>query len=148
MRIAGMSHLSLTVTDLDAARTFWTAVMGFEVAMESPGLVILVEARARVVVACVTHESGNGDSFDEHRVGLDHVAFEVDTVEQLRQWEARFTELGVPRAVIVESSFGSHLNLRGPENLAIELLVMHPAVREALFGRAGTVRDRLQALSS
>jgi glyoxylase I family protein len=122
--------------------------MGFEVALESPGLVILVEARTRVLIACVIHESGNGDSFDAHRVGLDHVAFEVDTVEQLRQWEARFTELGVPRAVITESPFGSHLNLRGPENLAIELLVMHAAVREALFGRAGTVRDRLQALSS
>jgi catechol 2,3-dioxygenase-like lactoylglutathione lyase family enzyme len=138
MRIAGMSHVALTVTDLEAARTFWTAVMGFTVAMESPGLVILVEARARVLVACVTHEAGDRDPFDERRVGLDHVAFEVDSIEQLRAWEGRLTELGVPPEPIVESPFGSHLNLRGPENLAIELLVMAPTVRAAMFGQDGT----------
>lgn len=146
MHIAGMSHVSLTVTDLNAARSFWTEVMGFEVAIESPSLVIFVQAQARALIACVTHEAGDQGSFDEHRVGLDHVAFEVDTVEELRTWEARLTERDARVATIVESPFGSHLNLRGPEHLAIELLVMNPAVREALFGQDGTARDRLRAL--
>jgi glyoxylase I family protein len=147
MHIAGMSHVSLTVTDLDAARTFWTEVMGFEVAVDSPSLIILVEARAEVLIACVTHEAGDPARFDERRVGLDHVAFEVDTVEELRGWEARLTERGVSVAPIVESPFGAHLNVRGPEHLAIELLVMNPAVRKALFGQSGTAQDRLRALS-
>jgi hypothetical protein len=51
-------------------------------------------------------------------------------------------------AAIVESPFGSQLTFGGSGNLAIELLVMTPAVREALFGQGGTARDRLRALGS
>jgi catechol-2,3-dioxygenase len=135
MHVAGMSHISLTVTDLGSARAFWTGVMGFEVAIESPGLVIFVDAQ--VVIACVTHEAGDRGAFDERRVGLDHLAFQIDTVEELQAWAARCAELGVPSAPIVESPFGSHLNIRGPEHLAVELLVMKPEARAALFGQGG-----------
>lgn len=132
MHLAGFSHVSLTVTDLDAARIFWTEVMGFEAVVEAPGLLIVVDAQ--VAIACVTHEAGDHGPFDERRVGLDHLSFDVETVDQLRAWEARLTGRGVPSAPIVESPFGSHLNVRGPENLAIELVVMRPEMREALFG--------------
>jgi catechol 2,3-dioxygenase-like lactoylglutathione lyase family enzyme len=136
MHVAGMSHVALTVTDLDSARTFWTQVMGFAAAMESAGLIVFVDVRSQVTISCVVHESGEPGPFDERRVGLDHLAFQIDTVDELRAWAAR---LGVPTTSIVESPFGSHLNLRGPENLAIELLVMAPAAREALSGGGARV---------
>lgn len=147
MHISGLSHVALTVTDLTVARGFWTEVMGFEVAVDAPSLLILVDPPAQVVIACVEHDGGDGGPFDERRVGLDHPALQVDDIEQLRRWEARLIEAGRPASEIVESQWGSHLNVRGPDNLAIELLTMHGPVRDALFGTDGTIRERLQALA-
>jgi glyoxylase I family protein len=146
VHVAGISHVALTVTDIERARTFWTEVMGFEAAAELPGLLILVDTHARTTIACLTHEAGDPGPFDECHVGLDHLALQVDGIEELRAWEARLDEAGVSFSPIVESPWGAHLNVRGPENLAIELLAMKPEVLGAMYGQGGTAQDRLQAL--
>ena len=38
----GISHVSLSVTDMHRARWFWTTVMGFEVGIEVPGATVCV----------------------------------------------------------------------------------------------------------
>ena len=134
MTIAGISHLSLTVTDLRRARAFWVDVMGFAAKVEQPGLLIVVDPNASVVIACVTHDDGDSDAFDERRVGLDHLALDVDGIDALRSWETALEASNVVRSPMVESPFGWHVNLRAPDNIAVELLAMKPEVRAALCG--------------
>ncbi len=64
--------------------------------------------------------------FDEHNVGLDHLAYAVPDVEALLAWQQRLATLGVPPSPIAETDAGHHLNLRAPDNVAIELYVMKP----------------------
>jgi glyoxylase I family protein len=134
MTIGGISHLSMTVKDLDAACAFWVDVMGFVPRMEQPALAVLVHPAARISLALVTHDDGADGAFDERRVGLDHVALDVEGVEGLHAWESTLDEWNVPRSPITESPFGWHLNVRAPDNIAVELLAMKPEAVTMLYG--------------
>jgi glyoxylase I family protein len=134
MTIAGISHVSLTVKDLEAACGFWVDVLGFAVRIEQPGLAILVHRGAAISLALVTHEDSTEDTFDERRVGLDHLALDVDGIDALRTWEAALETANVERSPIAESPFGWHLNVRAPDNIAVELLAMKPEATAMLYG--------------
>jgi len=134
MTIAGISHVSLTVTNLDPARAFWVDVMGFVPKVEQPGLLIVVDPSATVAIACVVHDDGDGQAFDERHVGLDHIALNVDGSDTLLAWQRTFEASNVACSPVVESSFGWHLNVRAPDNIAVELLAMKPEASAALYG--------------
>lgn len=134
MTIGGISHVSLTVRDLAAARAFWVDVMGFVPRIEEPALVILVHAASRVSLALVTHEDGAEGAFNERQVGLDHLALDVEGMDALQNWETTLCSLNVERSEIVETPFGWHLNVRAPDNIAVELLAMKPEAAAMLFG--------------
>jgi glyoxylase I family protein len=134
MTIGGISHISLTVSDLDAARRFWVEVLGFVPRIEQPALVILVHPASSTSLALVTHDGGAADAFDERRVGLDHLALDVAGMAALREWESTLGAADVERSPIVESPFGWHLNVRAPDNIAVELLAMKPEAAAMLYG--------------
>jgi glyoxylase I family protein len=59
-------------------------------------------------------------SFNERRIGLDHVAFACANRAELEQWRDRLEELGIPHGGIVDAHYGSGLSFRDPDNLALE----------------------------
>jgi glyoxylase I family protein len=130
--VLGISHVSLSVADMDAAARFWTEVMGFETFVENPRFRFFIHRGARLAVLVSDHESAVRCTFDELRIGLDHLAFAVPDVESLRSWEQRLTALGVPNSGITETDGGHHLNLRAPDNLPLELFVMSAAMLSSL----------------
>jgi glyoxylase I family protein len=128
----GISHVSLSVADMDAAARFWTEVMGFERFVDDPRFRFFIHRGAHLAVLVSDHESGVTGPFDELRIGLDHLAFAVPDVENLRSWEQRLTTLGVPNSGITETDGGHHLNLRAPDNLPLELFVMSASMLSSL----------------
>jgi glyoxylase I family protein len=122
--ILGLSHITLSVRDRDAARHFWADVLGFTIVDESPEVCFLLERSARLAVLLTDHDRTVTGGFDEHHVGLDHLALAVSQVEILRSWQQRLAAAGVPHSPIVETDGGHHLNLRAPDQIQIELYVM------------------------
>src|ERR1700722_12399074 len=82
-------HLRLTVTDLDRSRQFYTELLGFDVAVESPPADDPSAAEAFKILfggVVMTRDSlimglrpmaAPADRFDPNRVGLDHLSFNV-----------------------------------------------------------------------
>ena len=75
----GVHHFRLTVTDVDRAVAFYTGVLGFEKLMDlNPGAFL---SNGKVGLGIGPHpypeRAIKGDRFDENRVGLDHMSFEV-----------------------------------------------------------------------
>lgn len=136
--ILGLSHVSLSVRDLDAAKRFWVDVLGFEVFDEQPAYCFVFDRAGRLAVILSDHDQTVSGKFDEHNVGLDHLAYAVPHIEALHSWEQRLAALGVPHSPIVETDAGHHLNLRAPDNVPIELYVMNPQFA-ALLGLADDV---------
>ena len=130
--IVGLSHVALSVPDRDAARHFWVDVLGFELIDEEPGYSFVFDRGAGLAITLTDHDQTVSGPFDEHHAGLDHLAYAVPDVESLLSWEQRLAQLGVTHSPIVESDAGHHLNLRAPDNIAIELYVMKPEFAELL----------------
>jgi catechol-2,3-dioxygenase len=59
-------------------------------------------------------------SFNERRIGLDHLAFQCANRDELSQWVDRLNELGIAHSGIVDASYGSGLSFRDPDNIALE----------------------------
>jgi glyoxylase I family protein len=67
-----------------------------------------------------THPAGTGGTFDEHRTGLDHVAFACADRAELEAWAARLDELGIAHGGIYDAHYGSGVSFRDPDNVALE----------------------------
>ena len=105
-------HLRLTVTDVERSREFYTQLLGFEVAVESPPADDPSAAEAfKILFGGVVMARGNlimglrpmapsGDRFDPDRVGLDHLSFSVASRGDLDQAIRLFDERGVSHGQI------------------------------------------------
>jgi glyoxylase I family protein len=135
IEIGAIHHLRLTVTDVARSREFYTGLLGFEVAAESPppddpsydeiykvlfGGVVMVRGNLLMGLRPVAPD---GDRFDEDRVGLDHLSFSVASRGDLEVAVELFDEQGVPHGGITTlAGFGIHiLPFRDPDNIQIEL---------------------------
>ena len=112
-------HLRLTVTDVARSRQFYTSLLGFEIAAESPppddpsasevfkilfGGVVMIRGN---LLMGLRPMAPAGDRFDPDRVGLDHLSFGVASHDDLERAERVFEERGVPHGAITRlASFG------------------------------------------
>jgi len=105
-------HLRLTVTDVGRSREFYTSLLGFQVAVESPPPGDPAEAETfKILFGGVVMVRGNlimglrpmapeADRFDPDRVGLDHLSFSVPSRTDLEQAARLLDERGVPHGEI------------------------------------------------
>jgi glyoxylase I family protein len=128
-------HMRLTVTDVQRSREFYTGLLGFQVAVESPPPGDPAEAETfRVLFGGVVMARGNlimglrpmapaADRFDPDRVGLDHLSLGVPSREDLEQAVRLFDEYGVTHGEISRlSSFGIDvLSFQDPDGIQLEL---------------------------
>ncbi|MEA2516904.1 MAG: hypothetical protein QOG16_742 [Actinomycetota bacterium] len=125
--LAGFSHLSLTVTDVDASTAWWTELMGLIKVLDG------VEAGRRfttnihssgVIIGFRERETEGDDQFDESRVGLDHFALHVPARADLDGWLARLDELEIEHSEIKDVAYGSVLTFRDPDNIQAEFFAL------------------------
>ena len=133
--IGPIHHLRLTVTDLARSREFYTRLLGFDVAAESPpegdpeaeamypvlwGGIVMLRGTLLMGLRPVAQA---GDRFDEDRVGLDHLSFSVASRDELEQAAALFDQNGVPHGEIKAlPPFGIYImSFRDPDNIQVEL---------------------------
>jgi glyoxylase I family protein len=128
-------HLRLTVTDIERSRAFYTELLGFDVAVESPppddpsanetfkvlfgGLVM---TRGNLIMG-LRPMAPSGDRFDPDRVGLDHLSFSVGSRDDLEDALRLFDERGVGHGEITAlPSFGIDvLSFEDPDGVQLEL---------------------------
>jgi glyoxylase I family protein len=127
-----VSHIRLTVTDIDRSRRFYESVFGWPVAAEVPADAD-EETRERLsfLFGGVLYKVGDfliglrpvaTDRFDENRVGLDHLCLRVASRDELETAATLLDELGVTREPIKEIGHGFILEFRDPDNIALELI--------------------------
>ena len=133
--VGDVHHLRLTVTDVQRSREFYTGLLGFGVAVESPPPGDPAEGETfKVLFGGVVMIRGNlimglrpmapaADHFDPDRVGLDHLSFGVPSREDLEQAARLFDEHGVTHGEITRlPSFGIDvLSFEDPDGIQLEL---------------------------
>jgi glyoxylase I family protein len=128
-------HLRLTVTDLESSKQFYTGLLGFQVAVDSPppddpsaveafkilfGGVVMIRGNLLMGLRPMAPAS---DRFNPDRVGLDHLSFSVDSRAELEHAVQLFDEAGVSHGQITSmTSFGIDvLPFEDPDGIQLEL---------------------------
>jgi catechol 2,3-dioxygenase-like lactoylglutathione lyase family enzyme len=120
----GFSHITLTVTDSKRSADFYSALFGANVMDASDAISPFhICMSDDLLIGFRAHPGAAGDTFDHNRVGLDHLAFAVENADELNAWADRVTELGAENSGVEEDPAGLHLNVRDPDNIAIEFYV-------------------------
>ncbi len=120
-----ITHVAVTVTDLERSARWYGELFSAAPVLdedEQAGgfhhTVFLIGGGQ--LFGLHTHPQGAGDRFDEHRAGLDHVAFACRDRGELRTWAARLDELGIKHGEIKDAPYGSGVSFRDPDGIALE----------------------------
>ncbi|HEX6384821.1 MAG TPA: VOC family protein [Anaerolineae bacterium] len=124
-------HVTLTVTDLQRARDFYTELLGFQMVMELSSERILLSNGGAILALTLPPDPVQAiqdDRFNENRVGLDHASFSVGRREELEEAMRLFDERGVSHGEIKDLGPGLGvyvLAFRDPDNIQLELTAPH-----------------------
>jgi glyoxylase I family protein len=127
-----VAHVRLTVTDIERSRKFYESVFGWPVALEVPeDADDATREQMSFLYGGVLYDIGGtmiglrpgaDDSFDEDRVGLDHLCLQVASKSELELAAAHLDELGIAHEPIKDIGRSYILEFRDPDFIALELI--------------------------
>ena len=131
----GVSHLELTVSDVDRSVTWYERVFGMRKIAENSEddhptdgvfahVVNVIDPTSGLVLGLIRHRGQSDDAFSEHRVGLDHLALDVQSRSELETWVEHLDRCGVRHSGINDQPYGSVLVFRDPDNIQLELFAL------------------------
>jgi len=126
----GVHHVTLTVSDVQGSRDFYTEHFGFQFAAEFGERVALSNGSLLLVLSPPPdpEQAIPNDRFNENRIGLDHVSFSVGSRDDLEAAADHLDAAGVERGEIKDlgPGFGIFvMAVRDPDNIQLELTAPH-----------------------
>lgn len=123
--VIGYHHLSLSVSDLDKSTEWYQQVLGLDVAAQIDGegfrRTRLRAPGSGVTLTLTRHDQQSGETFSERRPGMDHVALQVASADEVKTLKDRFEQLGVNHSEVKGSNGTAMITLRDPDNIQIEV---------------------------
>lgn len=128
MPITAVSHVSITVSDLNRSERWYAEVLGWskqatgrsDTTTFAYGLL-----PGDVAIVLRQHDVPESSGFDERRPGLDHLSFAVAELDDLASVEAILQSRGDPfTPVMAMPPHGHQLTFRDPDGVALELMHM------------------------
>ncbi len=138
-RFTGVSHVELTVRDAERSGEWYRDVLGLRLVSypdeyRTPGVAARITNAIHptgLTLGFVQHDAGDGTDFSELRVGLDHLAFAVESRAELQAWVEHLDARGVEHSPIQDMPYGSVVVLRDPDNIQLELIAVGSDVRRS-----------------
>jgi glyoxylase I family protein len=123
-------HVALTVSDLATSAEWYSTVLGMEQSFREESsarrAAVFRFAAGGWSIGLVEHAGATVGRFDPTVTGLDHVAFSVETADDLRDWAARLDTHGVEHSGPIPVPPGEILNFRDPDGIALALFWDRP----------------------
>lgn len=122
MQTPGIHHIALRVRNFDQARRFYLDLLGFESLMEVPGLLLFRAGSSVFGIRAPSEQSPPADSFDPHRVGLDHIALACTDEAELQRTAQALEAAGVENTgVKLDETLGKkYVAFKDPDRIAWE----------------------------
>lgn len=120
----GFHHITLNVRDLARSRFFYRDVLGLEADQDFPGEKLrfrIPGTDTRLVLVPPLPETPDDDRFSEYRIGLDHIALGVQTLDELERLVGTLQAHGVETSGIHHDRMGpAVVSFRDPDNVQWE----------------------------
>jgi glyoxylase I family protein len=128
---SSIAHVRLTVTNIERSRQFYESVFGWPVLLEVPDNADqATRGRLEFLAGGVVYDLGGAliglrpvatDTFDENRVGLDHLSFRTASKTDLDDAAGHLDDLGIRHEPVKDIGPSYILEFRDPDNIALEL---------------------------
>ncbi len=117
-----IGHVALTVRDLGRSIEWYEKLFDAKPVLDEDTGPFrhVVWSIGSTLVGLHQFPDARSETFDERRVGLDHLAFSCANRGELEQWASRLDELGVAHGGVIDAGYGSGLSFRDPDNIALE----------------------------
>jgi glyoxylase I family protein len=121
-KASGIHHITLRVSDLDRSRQFYERVLELEAdQVFEDKCRFRLPGGTRLSLRLALPGTPANDRFSEFRIGLDHIALGVDTVETLEALVERLQSAGVATEGVQRHPEGFLLvSFRDPDNIQWE----------------------------
>jgi glyoxylase I family protein len=123
----GFTHISLSVSDLEASIAFYQGLLGLDVLAE-PFEGTAFRGREAMLLAGRTalclqeHRDRLDDPFDPRRPGLDHLSFAAASREDLEDFAGYLSAQSVPHSGVKPlPGYGYLIELRDPDGILVEV---------------------------
>jgi catechol 2,3-dioxygenase-like lactoylglutathione lyase family enzyme len=130
MALEGVSHVSMTVADLERSKAWYAAVLDWNCLSDGRSDTTTFAygtLPGGTTIVLRVHDEPQETTFDERRVGLDHLSFTATDEADLATVEERVRAQGTTFTPMQDASFGKVLPFRDPDNIALELVYRRPA---------------------
>ena len=133
-----MNHAVLYVSDVERSKQFWTAALEMDIVAEVPGGVFLKLSNGTNDHDLGLFQVGDNGTTVGRPPGLYHLAWQVDTIDQLVEARKTLAELG---SLVGESSHGTTKSVyaRDPDGIEFEVMWMLPQSEWARIGQRAIV---------
>lgn len=121
--LAGIHHVKLAVSDLQASREWYSRVFGFTPELEFPD----DDGVVRGLTGHVPGVENTGVALRENpdavkwSSGFDPVCFGVPTNDDVERWADYLDLIGVPHSPVIKATIGSLLIVRDPDGTEVRL---------------------------
>jgi catechol 2,3-dioxygenase-like lactoylglutathione lyase family enzyme len=126
MAFPAITHVALTVSDLDRSAEWYSRLFDAQPIMRS----VLLKGTPHEYSVAVWAEpnfavhhfaDGGRDRANARNPGLDHVAFGCESLEEIEQWASRLDELAIERGDVLTDFYGWGLAFWDPDGNALEM---------------------------
>jgi glyoxylase I family protein len=133
-RLAGLHHLGISVANLERSVRFYRDVVGADLLVgpndgTSPsfiGRMAILSLGGRTFDVC-EHSRNEGERFDPVHTGLDHLALEAESLDELQAWATWLDTCGVARSAVreVADGRGQMFDFVDPDGIQIEFMYLN-----------------------
>lgn len=129
MTFPALNHVAITVRDLEISGPWYRKLFGADpIIDEHTGVGFRHQVwmlDGGTLLGIHQHDRrASEETFNELRVGLDHVGFGCANRAELENWVRRLSDLGIEHSGIVDASYGSGLSFRDPDGVALEFFAL------------------------
>lgn len=120
MKITGIHHIKLTVTNLERSKDFYSKFPDFKIVAEYDDFIMFFTGG--FYLGLTTSNQKENNKFSELTTGLDHLAFSVESMNDLEEALEFFDENNIEHSEIKKLSNNTHIvTFRDPDNIQLEL---------------------------
>lgn len=118
-------HVSLSVLDLSRSAAWYRQVFPLNQVIheesENREALVFRIAGPRLMLGLVHHSDSSTNRFTPRNTALDHVAFDVESREELERWVQRLNELAIENSGLIDLPIGSIVNFTDPDGIQLAL---------------------------
>lgn len=135
LRITGLHHVTVLCADVERSVGFYRNLLGMRVVKQTVNEDDRAarhlffgdeEGRPGTIITCLEYPD-----LEEGRVGrgsIHHVAFAVETEEELTGWRSYLESKGIPCTEVMDRTYFKSVYLRDPDGTIVELATAGPGL--------------------